>query len=181
MANNLRKFNNGAAYSAATLVKPAVSLIADTDAVYFDPKEVVPPTPFEGKWLATYTGGTTESAACDASSAITKNTIEAEDLVSLEIGDCVTEIGEDCVGHCETITSLTIGSGVTTIGISAFCDEMNLASITIKATTPPTLDDVEAGVFGGSDCPIYVPSASVDAYKSASSWSRYASRIQAIS
>ena len=44
MANNLRKFVDNAAYSAATLVKPAVSLIADTDAVYFDPKEVVPPT-----------------------------------------------------------------------------------------------------------------------------------------
>lgn len=181
MANNLRKFNNGAAYSAATLVKPAVSLIADTDAVYFDPKEVVPPTPFEGKWLATYTGGTTESAACDASSAITEYTIESEGLVSLEIGDCVTEIGEDCIYGTETFTSLIIGSGVTSIGISAFADCPELTSITIKATTPPTLDDEESGVFGGSDCPIYVPSASVDAYKSASSWSNYISRIQAIS
>jgi hypothetical protein len=31
-----------------------------------------------------------------------------------------------------------------------------------------------------NNCPIYVPSASVETYKSASGWSGYASRIQAI-
>ena len=32
-----------------------------------------------------------------------------------------------------------------------------------------------------NDCPIYVPSESVEAYKAATNWSYYASRIQAIS
>lgn len=46
MANNLRKFNTYSDYEAAELVKPAVSLIAATDDVYFDQKEApVPPTP----------------------------------------------------------------------------------------------------------------------------------------
>ena len=46
MANNLRKFNTYSDYEAAELVKPAVSLIAATDEVYFDQKEApVPPTP----------------------------------------------------------------------------------------------------------------------------------------
>jgi len=31
-----------------------------------------------------------------------------------------------------------------------------------------------------NNCPIYVPSESVEAYKSASGWSNYASRIQPI-
>jgi hypothetical protein len=34
--------------------------------------------------------------------------------------------------------------------------------------------------YNTNNCPIYVPSASVNAYKSASGWSTYASRIQAI-
>jgi len=34
--------------------------------------------------------------------------------------------------------------------------------------------------YDTNNCPIYVPAASVDAYKSASGWSAYASRIQAI-
>ena len=42
MANNLRKFSTVAAYQAAELIKPAVSLIEENDDVYFDQKEVVP-------------------------------------------------------------------------------------------------------------------------------------------
>ena len=42
MANNLRKFDTYAEYSAATLVKPAVSLIEETDGVIFDPKDEAP-------------------------------------------------------------------------------------------------------------------------------------------
>lgn len=44
MANNLRKFNTYSDYEAAELVKPAVSLIAATDEVYFDQKEAPVPT-----------------------------------------------------------------------------------------------------------------------------------------
>lgn len=40
--NNLRKFSTLADYQEAELVKPAVSLIADTDEVYFDQKEPEP-------------------------------------------------------------------------------------------------------------------------------------------
>lgn len=38
MANNLRKFATVAAYQAAELIKPAVSLIEENDDVYFDQK-----------------------------------------------------------------------------------------------------------------------------------------------
>jgi len=43
---------------------------------------------------------------------------------------------------------------------------------------PPTLG---SSTFDDTNnCPIYVPSGSVNAYKSASGWSTYADRIQAI-
>ena len=46
------------------------------------------------------------------------------------------------------------------------------------AVTPPTIG---GNVFRGSSCPIYVPDASVDAYKAAANWSTYASRIKPLS
>ena len=54
----------------------------------------------------------------------------------------------------------------------------NMVSITILATTPPVLGT--DALRDSGNVPIYVPSASVDAYKAASGWSQYASRIQAI-
>ena len=139
-----------------------------------------PPTPtFQGKWLATYTGGTTSSAECDASSAITQNEITLTNLVSVEIGDCVTTIGDNAFQNCSSLTTVTIGSGITSIGTEAFYTCYNLTSITILATTPPTL-----GMFSlnmSDDCPIYVPAASVNAYQSASAeWAMVSYRIQAI-
>ena len=55
----------------------------------------------------------------------------------------------------------------------------NMVSITILATTPPTLANTSA-FSDTNNCPIYVPAESVDAYKTATNWSALASRIQAI-
>ena len=134
-----------------------------------------PPTP-SYKWLATYTGGTTSSAECDASSAITSGEINITDLVSVEIGDCVTSIGVSAFEYCISLTSVTIPNSVTSIGNRAFSDCESLISITCFAETPPTLNGYPFN--DTNNCPIYVPAASVSAYQSA--WSRYASRIQAI-
>lgn len=166
------------------------------------PQSPTPPS-FDGKWLATYSGGTTSSAECDASSAITRNEITLTNLVSVEIGDCVTSIGnyafQNCSGltnivipdsvtsiggstfyKCSSLTSINIPSGVTSIGSNAFNGCNSLASVTVNAATPPTLGS--SYVFNNTNnCPIYVPSASVNAYKTATNWSTVASRIQAIS
>jgi hypothetical protein len=160
------------------------------------------PTPkFQGKWLATYSDSSTASAACDASSAITISDITKTDLVSVEIGDCVTTIGNIAFSGCTTISSCTIGSSVTSIDFSAFnrCSSLTsieipsgvtsignqaflycygLTSVTVNAVTPPTLGNNAFTNTNG--CPIYVPSESVNTYKEASGWSSYASRIQAI-
>lgn len=119
-------------------------------------------------------------------------------LSSVTIPNSVTAICENAFYDNLSLMNIEIPSGVTSIGQAAFrCQDwveegwrrdkmLQVASgrsVTIYATTPPTLDTGdEFSIFTGSDdiaiYPIYVPCASVDAYKAA--WSQYASRIQPI-
>lgn len=78
--------------------------------------------------------------------------------------------------YCTGFTSAIFPSTITQIGTYCFANTTNLTTITLLATTPPTL-----GIHNFSNVTaIYVPAESVDAYKTASRWSLYASRIQAI-
>ena len=99
-------------------------------------------------------------------------------ITSLTIGSNPTSIGDRMFYGCKKLTTIVIPSNISSIGSSAFEGCSGLTSITVHSTTPPTL---EYSVFDSTNnCPIYVPSGSVNAYKAASGWSNYASRIQAI-
>ena len=100
-------------------------------------------------------------------------------LTSVTIPNSVTKIGEFAFNNCSNLKSITIGSGVTSIGSYAFFGFENL-SVYCKATTPPSLgtetfDYKKAG--GYSVLTIYVPTESVNAYKSAEGWKEYADWI----
>ena len=99
-------------------------------------------------------------------------------LTSVTIGNSVTSIGFNAFNRCNKLNSVTIGNSVTIIGGNAFYGCSALTSVTIQATTPPTLN---SNAFNSTNnCPIYVPAESVDAYKTATNWSSYASRINPI-
>ena len=100
-------------------------------------------------------------------------------LSNVEIGSGVTSIADCGAFYSTNLTSVTIPDSVTGIGTTAFYECSNLTSVTVEATTPPTLGEA---VFDNTHISliIYVPSQSVNAYKAASGWSDYASRIQAI-
>ena len=99
-------------------------------------------------------------------------------LGTITIPNSVTSIDEDAFGYCMTLGTITIPDSVTSIGNGAFDECSSLTSITCLGINPPTL--TSNYTFTYSSCPIYVPAGSVETYKVATNWSRYASRIQAI-
>ncbi|MBR5256151.1 MAG: leucine-rich repeat protein [Bacteroidales bacterium] len=119
-------------------------------------------------------------------------------LVNVTIPEGVTSIGYDAFDMCYSLTSITIPNSVTAIGGRAFAESgltgiiipknvtsieewaftecSALTHITVHAINPPS--DVTASTFSDTnDCLIYVPSGSLNAYKTAAGWSDYASRI----
>lgn len=99
-------------------------------------------------------------------------------LVSCKLPNNINEIRGYTFNNCKSLTSITIPSSVTTIDSYAFSGcVMQYAEV--LATTPPSLPGTNT--FTGT-YPIYVPDASVDAYKSArDDWSQYTSRIKPLS
>jgi hypothetical protein len=100
-------------------------------------------------------------------------------LTDVIIPEGVENFRDNCFKGCSSLVSITLPSTTKTMTHGVFHTCANLTSVTILATTPPT------GVSGYTfqDTPnaiVYVPSGSVNAYKTASGWSGYASRIQAI-
>lgn len=78
-----------------------------------------------------------------------------------------------------TFELLDFGNSLQEMGNYSCSAGTKMKAIIIRATTPPTLG---SGVFDNTkNCPIYVPDASVDAYKSATNWTTYASRIKPLS
>ena len=100
-------------------------------------------------------------------------------ITSLTIGSHPTSIGNRMFDNCTKLTTLVIPSNISSIGSYAFYNCSGLTSITVESVTPPTLGS-NAFYSIKINCLIYVPSGSVNAYKAASGWSNYASRIQAI-
>ncbi len=84
----------------------------------------------------------------------------------------LTSIGDNAFSGCNFTGELVLPQGLTSIGIYAFSD-CKFSEIYCKATTPPQL----GGYAIKNPDKIYVPTASVEAYKSAEGWSLHASII----
>lgn len=107
-----------------------------------------------------------------------------DNLEAITIPDNVTTIGNEAFFNCDALVSATIGSGVISIGGSVFYDCNKLESVYCYPTTPPvtSFDGAFWSAWAAFDScstalKIYVPNASVAAYKTAEGWKDYADAI----
>ena len=82
--------------------------------------------------------------------------------------------------NCVNLVEVTLPDTLTTIGAHDFYGCSSLVSVVLQAETPTTLGG-EAFSKTHADLKIYVPDASVEAYKTATNWSTYANRIHPLS
>lgn len=107
-------------------------------------------------------------------------------FTTIDVPEGVTSLGKHCFANCKYVTSITIPASVTSIGAIAFGEDKALKEIHVKGGNPATLstndktgsDSFAMLDFAAQGITIYVPSASVDAYKSAPIWSNYADYIK---
>lgn len=111
---------------------------------------------------------------------------------NIVIPDNVTMIDQMAFYQASNIESITFGAKLSSVGSMAFgrigadnthsapaAEQTNLKYIYSKNPTPPTLaSDVFQYTQMGDIEKIYVPRASVEAYKAAAVWSSYASKIE---
>lgn len=136
------------------------------------------------------------------------NVFESSGLVSFDFPAWIKDIPASSFNNCTSLASINIPEGVETVSYRCFYNCRSLANITypstmkafrtsgtassgihgsssifdsmtILATEPPTLADKNMFISGHTPN-IYVPASSVELYKTATNWSEYASKIQAM-
>ena len=100
-------------------------------------------------------------------------------LKDITISDSVEEIGANVFYGCEKLETITIPASVKSIGNYTFQNCITLTTAYCKNPIPPTANSGYNKLF--ENCTlldkIYVPLASVDAYKAADGWNIYADKI----
>lgn len=102
---------------------------------------------------------------------------ECTSLETVDLCEGITTIHNDSFKGCVSLKKITIPSTVTNINGSSFRGCTALKEIHLLPTTPPALNNITAFDNVPSDCVFYVPSASLNAYKTASNWSTFASQM----
>ena len=97
---------------------------------------------------------------------------------STVIPNTVTTIGNSSFQGISSMTSVTIPASVTHLETEAFCGCSGLTSVICKATTPPMMEDLYVFDHNNSSntytsATLYVPAASLQAYRSTDYWNRF--------
>lgn len=105
---------------------------------------------------------------------IGKDALKGTQLTSIVLNNCIS-IGTTAAYNISTLVYVDLPSTITSIDKNAFASTPSKV-VVCRALTPPTVGSSGMGFISK----IYVPNDSLDTYKSASYWSSYASKIEAI-
>lgn len=89
--------------------------------------------------------------------------------------------GEGCFANMPNLTYVALPATLEKYDSHIFHNCPNLTTVILKSTIPPVPTSSDAKFFGyqpAANCKIYVPKGTVNAYKAANGWSRYASMIE---
>lgn len=93
-------------------------------------------------------------------------------LTHVELPDAVTSIGSTSFASCYNMTYFQMGTGMANVVSDALSYNDKLDTIVVKATTPPTVTSSMPSSLTSSVI-LYVPSASVEAYKAHAIWGEF--------
>ena len=99
----------------------------------------------------------------------TLNSFAPSSLKQYAIPDYISSIGNSAFQFCKILTSVLIPESVTSIGDHAFSGCSSLVVVGCKSTIPPNIKEYSFN-DNADECKIYVPTESVEAYKSALYW-----------
>lgn len=99
-------------------------------------------------------------------------------LLSLIIPDSVTDLETYSFGYCYGLQYIIVPSNVISIGSYCFYNCKGVKEYHFLPTIPPTLKNSDVFYRIPSDCIIYVPKGSAEAYKTATNWTVVANKIQ---
>ena len=97
-------------------------------------------------------------------------------LLRIVFPPSITQIKQKTLYSCEVVMYVSLPSSVASINQQAFYSCVGMTEYHIKATTPPTLN-INAFNSNPPDVKIYVPTASLETYKTATNWSNYANKM----
>jgi hypothetical protein len=102
-------------------------------------------------------------------------------LTNITIPEGVTSIGGSMFYNCYALTSITIPESVTSISDGAFSNCYTIKNYIFNCNSVPTLSNTNVFNNINKSAIIWVKDELVDAYKSASNWSTYATYMKPLS
>jgi len=101
-------------------------------------------------------------------------------LKNITFNNKIEGISNNVFRGCTALTTLTFPKSINFFASGSFEDCPNLKTFIIKAETPPRVNTFPSLFSTGDEPTIYVPANSVENYKKAEGWKKYANKIQAI-
>lgn len=189
-------FNNynitGMSYSGYSIIR---AYACDGELVFGEEPPTPTPTGMTGLKVSGLTNSSSFSTQCTEGDIelIPHDLPTHSAITQMEVGTCVTIIGSNSLDEKQNVTEIILPSTIQWFrNYSFLIDDTSIQSLIIYATTPPRfqnyIEDEWTDIFGyrypSSKAPagfkIYVPSASLNAYKTAEGWNHMADYFVAI-